>query len=42
MELIAADPDDVDYDNLPEEEKARYNEFGGAWIQNMASKGPQP
>ena len=24
LELIATDPDDVDYDNLLEEEKARY------------------
>ena len=34
--------DDVDYDNLSEEEKARYNEFGDAWIKKMASEGPQP
>ena len=28
LELIAADPDDVEYDNLSEEETVRYNEFG--------------
>ena len=42
LELIAADPDDVNYDNLSEEEKARYNEFGDAWVKKMASGGPQP
>jgi len=42
LELIAADPDAVEYDNLPEEETVRYNEFGDAWIQKMASGGPQP
>ena len=42
LELIAADPDDVEHDNLSEEEMARFNEFGDAWIQIMASGGPQP
>jgi len=42
LELIAADPDDFYYDNLSEEEYARYNEFGDVWIQNMARENPQP
>ena len=42
LELIGVDPDEVNYDNLSEEEQARYNEFGDAWIQKMASEGPQP
>ena len=27
LELIAVDADDINYDNLPEEENATYNEF---------------
>ena len=40
LELIAADPDDVDYENLLEEEKARYNGFGDAWIKKLEGEGP--
>ena len=40
LELIAADPDDVDYNNLSEDKKARYMEFGDAWIKELDSEGP--
>ena len=40
LELIAADSDDVDYESLSEEEKARYSEFGDAWIKKLESEGP--
>ena len=40
LELIAADPDDVDYENLLEEGKAWYSEFGDAWIKKLEGEGP--
>ena len=38
--MIAADPDDVDYENQSEEEKSRYSEFGDAWIKKLEGEGP--
>ena len=40
LNLIVGDTDDVDYENLSEEEKARYNQFGDAWIKKVESEGP--
>ena len=40
LNLIVGDTDDVDYENLSREEKARYNQFGDAWIKKVESEGP--
>ena len=40
LDLIAGDTDDVDYENLLDEEKARYNQFGDAWIKKVESEDP--
>ncbi len=35
LDIIASNPDDVDYDNLMEEEKERYNKFAEAWLFHL-------
>ena len=37
---LGFDPEDDGYGNLSEEEKARYSEFGDAWIKKLVGEGP--
>ena len=39
LDLIAGDTDDVDYENLLDEEKVRYNQFGDAWMMSFSCVG---